>query len=71
SDVYPVSNISWEEFRRIVGETWSPHLNAPFDPIATKKAQDLNLKVVILKGNDFENLKNYFDDKDFIGTTIG
>lgn len=70
SDVHPVSHISWEEFSKIVGNTWSPYLNAPFDPIATKKAQDLSLKVVILKGSNFENLKNYFQGKDFIGTTI-
>ncbi len=45
-------------------------MNAPLDLIAAKKAQELDLKVVVLKGDNFENLKNYMDGKEFIGTVI-
>jgi uridylate kinase len=45
-------------------------MNVPFDPIAAKKARELELKVVIMKGNNFENLENYFAGKEFVGTTI-
>lgn len=69
-DAKPIKQIKWSEFRKIVGDIWAPGMNKPFDPIASKKAQELDLKVIILKGNNFENLKNYFDGKEFVGTVI-
>ncbi len=62
--------ISWKNFRKIVGDIWSPGINASFDPVVTKKAQELGVTVVVLKGDDFENLQNYFDGKKFVGTVI-
>lgn len=70
SDAKPIDNISWPEFRKIVGDEWSPGLNAPFDPIAAKKAEELGAKVVVLHGEDFPNLENYFTNKPFVGTVI-
>lgn len=69
-DAKPIRNISWENFRNIVGDKWVPGMNAPFDPVAAKKAQELGLKVVVLRGDNFENLENYFDGKKFVGTVI-
>ncbi|HVZ66644.1 MAG TPA: UMP kinase [Patescibacteria group bacterium] len=69
-DAKPIRKITWAKFRKIVGDEWIPGMNLPYDPIASKKADELGLRVVILKGNNFENLKNYFDKKDFVGTTI-
>lgn len=69
-DAKPIKKITWEKFRKIVGDKWIPGMNAPFDPIASKKAEELGLKVVILKGDNFENLEKYFAGKDFVGTTI-
>jgi uridylate kinase len=69
-DVTPLKDISWEDFQKIVGEEWSPGLNMPFDPIATKHAKELNLKVIIINGNNLENLSNYLEQKEFKGTTI-
>lgn len=69
-DAKPIDKISWMDFQKIVGEVWIPGMSAPFDPIATKKSKELGLKVVILKGDNFENLHNYFDGKDFVGTII-
>ncbi len=66
----PIKKINWADFRKIVGDEWIPGMNAPFDPIASKKAQELDLKVIILKGNNFENLENYFEGREFVGTTI-
>lgn len=66
----PLKKTTWAKFRNIVGNKWIPGMNAPFDPIASKKAQELALKVIILKGDNFENLKNYFEGKEFVGTTI-
>lgn len=69
-DATPIDNITWTEFRKMVGDEWIPGMNVPFDPIASKKAELLGLKVVVLKGGNFENLQNYFDSKPFDGTMI-
>ncbi|MBI2033319.1 MAG: UMP kinase [Candidatus Levybacteria bacterium] len=70
-DAKSYDHISWEEFRKIVGDEWVPGMNAPFDPIAAKKAQELGIKVVVLNGENIENLENFLDGKPFVGTTIG
>lgn len=70
-DAKPIDKISWEDFRKIVGDEWTPGLNAPFDPIAAKKAEELGIKVVVMSGDDFDNIENYFKGKEFVGTTIG
>jgi len=63
-------NISWGEFREIVGSVWDPGMSAPFDPIASKEAQKMNLKVVILNGKNLGNLQDFMDGKKFKGTII-
>jgi uridylate kinase len=69
-DAKPISHSNWSDFRKIVPEEWTPGLNAPFDPIAAKKAQELGVKVIVLNGENFDNLENYFNGKDFVGTVI-
>lgn len=70
ADAKPIKKISWADFRKIVGDEWTPGLNAPFDPIAAKKAQELGVKVVIMSGKDFENIEKYFKGEEFVGTVI-
>lgn len=65
----PVDRMSWEDFRKLVGDEWQPGMNAPFDPVAAKKAQELGVKVVVMS-DDFVNLQNFLDKKDFVGTVI-
>ncbi len=69
-DAKPIHRISWTDFRKIVGDKWTPGLNAPFDPIAAKRAHKLGAKVAVLSGHNFQNLQNYIDGKDFLGTVI-
>ncbi len=66
----PIDRISWKDFREMVGDTWSPGMQIPFDPIASKKAQELSIKTIIISGNDMENLDKYFRGEEFIGTVI-
>ncbi|MEX0930231.1 MAG: UMP kinase [Candidatus Paceibacterota bacterium] len=68
-DAQKIESISWSEFRTLLPEEWDPGLNAPFDPIAAKKAEELGLEVGILNGR-IENIKNYFEGKKFVGTVI-
>lgn len=69
-DAKKIKNISWKNFRKLVGNKWDPGLNAPFDPIASRKAEQLGLEVVIMNGNNLANLKNYLSGKKFKGTVI-
>lgn len=66
----PIKKIGWADFRKIVGNKWSPRMNKPFDPIAAKAAQKLGLEVIILNGNDIGRLKKCLDGKKFKGTII-
>lgn len=65
-----LESICWKDFRKIVGNKWNPGMNAPFDPIASRKAEQLGLKVAIMNGNNLANLKNYLAGKKFKGTVI-
>lgn len=66
----PIDKITWKDFRKIVGNEWIPGMNVPFDPIASAKAEELELTVVVMKGDNIDNLQKYFDGKPFVGTTI-
>lgn len=65
-----IKNITWTNFRKIVGDTWSPGLNAPFDPIASKLAQEANIEVIILNGKNLNNFQLCLKGKEFTGTKI-
>lgn len=65
-----IERISWAEYENLIPKDWNPGLNTPFDPIASKQADIIGLEVAMLNGNNIENLKNYLDNKKFIGTVI-
>jgi len=65
-----IEEISWKEFRKMVGDKWDPGMNAPFDPIASKEAQEIGLEVAILNGQNLTNLKKYLDGQKAKGTII-
>jgi uridylate kinase len=67
----PIKQISWSDYQKLVGDSWTPGLNTPFDPIAAKLSKKLALKVVIANGTDFSNLEDIIEGRDFDGTTIG
>lgn len=74
-DAKPIEKTTWEEMEKMMeklldGGKWVPGLSAPFDPIATKLAKQLNLTVIITSGNDFKNLANILEGKSFKGTVI-
>lgn len=69
-DATPIDNITWTDFRKMVGDEWVPGKNCPFDPIASKKAQELNLKVICAGGKNIPNIQSILNDSDYVGTTI-
>ncbi len=62
--------ISWSDFRRIVGSKWSPGLSTPFDPVAAKLAEKLKIRVFIIKGTEIKNFEKLLLGKKFKGTII-
>ena len=70
SDAKPIDRMSWDDIIAIVGDTWTPGLNAPFDPIAAAKAKEIGLKVVIVNGKNLDNLDGVLNNRSFVGTVI-
>jgi len=54
-----------------VGDEWVPGKNVPFDPIASRHAQKIGIKVICAAGKDLANLEHIIRGEDFTGTTIG
>lgn len=69
-DATPMDVMTWKNYRALAGDTWTPGLNLPFDPIAAKLAEEMDLSVKILNGKDLDNLALALDEKPFVGTTI-
>ena len=69
-DAKPLDTITWTDFRKMVGDEWTPGKNCPFDPIASKKAQKLGMTVICASGKNIANIKAILEDKEYIGTTI-
>jgi len=67
----PLDTISWEDFRAMVGDEWVPGKNVPFDPVASRHAQKIGVKVICAAGKDLANLESIIRGKEFTGTTIG
>jgi uridylate kinase len=67
----PLAVISWADFKKMAGDSWTPGKNLPFDPIASAYAAKIGLKVIVAAGKDIKNLNNILLDKPFIGTVIG
>jgi len=69
-DAKPLKEVDWKSFSRIVGDKWMPGLSMPFDPRASKLAEKLKIKVIMLNGKNLERLEDFLNNKPFIGTTI-
>lgn len=69
-DAEPLKNVAWADFLNIVGGKWEANKSWPFDPVASKVASDLGLKVVFMNGKPLGHLEDYLGGKDFVGTVI-
>jgi uridylate kinase len=70
SDAKRLDRLDWKTMQNIVGTKWYAGLNVPFDPIATKIASKLKLKVVFLNGKNIENLRKFLKGEEFVGSVI-
>jgi uridylate kinase len=69
-DAKKFENISWHDYRSMISSDWNPGMNLPFDPIASKEAEELGLEVVFIGGHNLESLNDYISGNSFVGTTI-
>lgn len=69
-DATPICDISWKEFRKMVGNEWDPGMNVPFDPVASRLAHQSGMKVALLNGKNLKNLEALLDGERFVGTVI-
>jgi uridylate kinase len=69
-DAKKIEETSWAEFRTIVGNVWKPGMSAPFDPIASRMAEEEKMEVAIMNGSDLKNVSEYILGNKFVGTVI-
>ncbi|MHC1692956.1 MAG: UMP kinase [Sphaerochaetaceae bacterium] len=67
----PIDTISWKDFRTMVGDTWTPGKNVPFDPIASGKASESGLRVICADGRNIANTLAILRGEAYVGTVIG
>lgn len=65
-----IERISWTDFRALIPKDWDPGLSSPFDPVASKMAQELKMEVAIVNGKKIDEFDNYVSGKPFMGTVI-
>lgn len=68
-DAEKFETLSWDDYRALIPAEWTPGMSAPFDPVASRLAQEQGITVAIL-GASVENLENYLHGREFQGTIV-
>lgn len=66
----PLERVSWSELLSLTGEEWRPGLNAPFDPVAARRARSAGLTCVVAAGRNVANTLAILTGRPYEGTTI-
>lgn len=66
----PLRDMRWRQFRKLVGSRWNPGANLPFDPVASRLAEKLNLTVIVLSGKHMGNINKVLHGNSFHGTIL-
>lgn len=69
-DATAICDITWKEYRAMVGNEWDPGMNVPFDPVASRLAHQSGMTVALLNGKNIKNLDALLSKKTFVGTVI-
>ena len=65
-----IEKISWKDYRKLIPSEWNPGLSSPFDPIASKMAEENDIEVNIMNGKPIDNLRKCLNGEEFQGTKI-
>lgn len=66
----PCDVMSWKDYRKMVGNVWSPGLSAPFDPVASQFCHRNGMRVVVMTGMRMEPLLEYLTTGHGEGTIL-
>lgn len=66
----PIEELAWKDYRKMVGDEWSPGKSAPFDPVASRLCQQNKMQVAIVNGRDLGNIGKLVAGKIFKGTIL-
>ena len=69
-DAKRIEKISWKDYRALIPIDWTPRLNSPLDPVASKLAEEMGIEVIIMNGKPINNLARCLDGEKFMGTVI-
>lgn len=69
-DAVKIEETTWKEYRKLIPTEWDPGLHTPFDPIASKRADEEGIEVALLNGAHLENFEKYLAGEHFVGTRI-
>lgn len=67
-----VAKLTWTEYMNIIGnpDHHTPGASFPVDVLTARRAAEVGASFVILHGENFENIKRYLSDGEFVGTVI-
>lgn len=66
----PIEDLTWREYVKLIPRTWTPGMNTPFDPIASRNAQKYGMSVFILSDPSCKQLAKALKHQPFVGTRI-
>lgn len=69
-DAQKYTDLSWQEYINIIPKEWKPGMSAPFDPIASQKAQESGITVAMMDGHNLENIGQFLHTGEFDGTRL-
>ncbi len=70
SKAEPIKEITWNDFRTLLPDSWDPGLSSPFDPIAAKDAQEGGMEVAVMNGKQLDEFDHFVRGEPFDGTRI-
>lgn len=66
----PIPEIFWADYRKIIGDVWTPGFRAPVDPVSAKLAQAEKIEAVVVLGTNLLNLGKVIRGEKFEGSVI-
>jgi uridylate kinase len=63
-------NMRWRDYRKLVGDEWSPGLSAPFDPVAAKFCHKHGMSVAVVNGKKLSEVGKAILGENFQGTLL-
>ena len=69
-NVKKFTELTWQQFKDIVGGKWVPGAKLQFDTVACRLAEKLGISVIVSNGNDLKNLNKILQSRQAKATII-